>query len=200
MEDYLTTSVLPEAASARNGGSRRSSRSSRSGGSRRSRDTGGSGGSESSVDSTATTSSAHSLRSLVNHISAKLYQQETLAGDLEKWLVTVDPEAYEGQEHWPPEVLAAYNEYKRRCTVHTTTHMAFKNYLAQTSKHTTPEEHLVRARLAVKWGEAAQRYVARTFYTGLPTASGAAPTANGLVSLQRGRGTAVIYRRVPKCL
>ncbi|KAB8205397.1 hypothetical protein BDV34DRAFT_195853 [Aspergillus parasiticus] len=130
-------------------------RSARSNQSVRSSNTGRSVASTSSVDSTATINSVHSLQSLARRISAELYPQERLVTSLRTWLATVDPAAYRREMPWSPQVLAAYNEYKRRAAVHGSAHKAFEDYLNQTRRNTTPEQHLERARLAVAWGESA---------------------------------------------
>ena len=124
----------------------------------RSSGTDGSAVSTASIDSTATINSVHSLMSLVRQISHQLYPKETLVTDLRNWLAAVDPVVYRREMPWQPNVVAAYNEYKRRATVHSSAHKAFLNYFSQTRSYTTPEQHLERARLAVAWGEAALRY------------------------------------------
>lgn len=144
---------LADYPTIQSGSSDRSGRSGRSGLSRTS------GASRLSVDSAATINSVHSLKSLVRHISADLYPQETLVATLRTWLAAVDPAAYAQERPWRPEVLAAYNEYKRRAAEHGTAHTAFRDYMNVTRRNTPPEQHLERARLALAWGEAAVRCV-----------------------------------------
>lgn len=111
-----------------------------------------------SIDSTATVNSVHSLQSLANQISQDLYPQEALAGELKGWLRTIDPEAYRRDEPWRPELVAAYNEYKRRADVLTSARRFWRRTMEETMTDTTPEQHIDRARAAVAWGEAALRY------------------------------------------
>jgi hypothetical protein len=111
-----------------------------------------------SIDSTATVNSVHSLQSLANQISRDLYPQEALVRELNNWLLTIDPETYRRNQPWSPEVLAAYNEYKRRADVLASARRVWKRTMDETESNTTPEQHLDRARAAVAWGEAALRY------------------------------------------
>ncbi|GES62364.1 hypothetical protein ATEIFO6365_0005034100 [Aspergillus terreus] len=88
-------------------------------------------------------------------ISADLYPQERLVTQLGNWQRTLDPATYRRHVPWPPEVKAAYDEYKRLVHVFAQAREAFEEDRGRTA--TMPEEHLERARLAVAWGEAALR-------------------------------------------
>lgn len=135
----------------------RSGASTRSGISVHSAGTGNSRASRWSIDSADTVNSVHSLQSLANQISADLYPQERLVSQLRDWQRTLNPATYRRQVPWPPEVKAAYDEYKRLVHVFSQACAAFEEDRGRTA--TMPEEHLGRARLAVAWGEAALRYV-----------------------------------------
>ncbi|KAG2420920.1 hypothetical protein HFD88_000534 [Aspergillus terreus] len=133
----------------------RSGASTRSGISVHSAGTGNSRASRWSIDSADTVNSVHSLQSLANQISADLYPQERLVSQLRDWQRTLNPATYRRQVPWPPEVKAAYDEYKRLVHVFAQAREAFDVDKRQTA--TMPEQHLERARLAVAWGEAALR-------------------------------------------
>ncbi|KAI0007241.1 hypothetical protein F4779DRAFT_592786 [Xylariaceae sp. FL0662B] len=113
-----------------------------------------SGASNSSIDSAATIESVKTLRTLAHIVSVELYPRETLVADLRNWIKTVDPAAYARKGPWPRQLEDRYAEYKKLGDEQTSAHQAFEAARQKTRKNTTPEEHLERARLAVRWGEA----------------------------------------------
>lgn len=81
--------------------------------------------------------------------------------DLRRWLNSINPATYVRDMPWSPEIVAAYNEYKRLAEIHGSAHTAFERYFQETRSRPTPEQHLKRARMAIEWGEAALRYFHR---------------------------------------
>ncbi len=66
------------------------------------------------------------------------------------------------RDDWPAEVQTAYGKYKAAVDKHREAQASYNDYMAAIGHRTTdPEVFLRRAELAIGWGQAACKYVAR---------------------------------------
>lgn len=71
----------------------------------------------------------------------------------------MDQTAYKKRAPWSSGMENAYDRYKKYVKDFGKKHTAFENYMRETRRRCTPEQHLQRAQLAIGWGEAALKYV-----------------------------------------
>jgi len=94
----------------------------------------------------------------IRQLSEDLPSAETLASDLKNWLKDIDPDTYQQDVLWSSEMKAEHAKYKELDEMHARAIKNSSNYYQATEGQTTAEEHLVRIKLAIEWGEASVKY------------------------------------------
>lgn len=109
----------------------------------------------SSVDSIQ---SDHNIVAVANKINQDIGESEGTVRQLNTWFSALDRHNYKKRNPWTPGMERAYDRYKDLAGRHGEAHTAFADYLQQTRRNATPEQHVRRADLAIAWGKAAIKY------------------------------------------
>ncbi|KAL7916978.1 hypothetical protein ACQKWADRAFT_307955 [Trichoderma austrokoningii] len=137
------------------GGSRRSSH--RSGGSESAHRTNSGGSASSNISVESAKSASKNIMDLARVISIDLKDVQATVKILEDWADSLDLTKYKKRNVWTPEMERAYERYKECGKAYGRAHQSFEDKWHETQHQTTPEQHVERAKLAIAWGEAAER-------------------------------------------
>jgi DNA repair photolyase len=99
----------------------------------------------------------------IRAIESELNLRDQRVERLDAWLQRLDPSTYKKRLPWTGSMERAHARYHQYGAELGVAHRAFEDYFNATRKNTLPEQHLERARLAVRWGEKAIQYARSRF-------------------------------------